>query len=52
LSAFVDTNVLVPHLTGDPAYMAAPATAFLAVADELLLTDLNLAETICVLESF
>ncbi|MFN0030298.1 MAG: PIN domain-containing protein [Acidimicrobiales bacterium] len=52
LSAFVDTNVLVRHLTGEPADMAARATAFLAAADELLLTDLILAETIYVLESY
>ena len=52
MSAFVDTNVLVRHLTGEPADMAARATAFLAAADELLLTDLILAETIYVLESF
>jgi predicted nucleic-acid-binding protein len=52
LSAFIDTNVLVRHLTGDPADMAARATAFLAEADELLLADLIVAETIYVLESF
>lgn len=52
MSAFVDTNVLVRHLTGDPADMAARATAFLAAATELLLADLILAETIFVLESF
>lgn len=52
MSAFVDTNVLVRHLTGDPADMAARATAFLSTADELLLADLIVAETIYVLESF
>ena len=52
MSAFVDTNILVRHLTGDPVDMAARATAFLAGAEELLLTDLILAETIYVLESF
>lgn len=52
MSAFVDTNVLFRHLTGDPADMAAGATAFLANADELLLADLIVAETIYVLESF
>jgi len=52
LSAFVDTNILVRHLTGDPVDMSARATAFLAGAEELLLTDLILAETIYVLESF
>jgi len=50
--AFVDTNILVRHLTGDPAPMAARATGFLASASGLLLTDLIVAETIYVLESF
>ena len=52
MSAFVDTYILIRHLTGDPADMAARATAFLAGADELLLADLIVAETIYVLESF
>jgi predicted nucleic-acid-binding protein len=52
VSAFVDTNVLVRHLTGEPADLAERATAFLATADELLLADLILAETVYVLESF
>jgi predicted nucleic-acid-binding protein len=52
LSAFVDTNIFVRHLTGEPAGMAARATAFLAKAEELLLADLILAETVYVLESF
>lgn len=52
MSAFVDTNILVRHLTGDPEPQAARATAFLASATELLLTDLITAETIYVLESF
>jgi len=47
MSAFVDTNVIVRHLTGD-----RPATTFLAGADELLLTDVIVAETVYVLESF
>jgi predicted nucleic acid-binding protein len=52
VSAFVDTNVLVRHLTGDPPEQAARATAFLAAADELLLADLVVAELVYVLESF
>jgi predicted nucleic acid-binding protein len=52
VSAFVDTNVLVRHLTGEPPAMAARATAYLREASELLLTDLILAETVYVLESF
>lgn len=52
MSAFVDTNILVRHLTGDPAEMAASATAYLAGESELLLADLIVAETVYVLESF
>jgi predicted nucleic acid-binding protein len=33
--AFVDTNVSVRHLTGDPPDLAARATALLASATEL-----------------
>jgi predicted nucleic acid-binding protein len=52
MTAFVDTNVLVRHLTGDPPFQAARATRYLAEADELLLPDLVLAEVAYVLESF
>ena len=52
MSAFIDTNVLVRHLTGDPPDMAARATAYLESENELLLTDLVAAETVYVLESF
>jgi predicted nucleic-acid-binding protein len=52
VSAFVDTNILARHLTGDPLDMAARATAYLASASELLLADLIVAETVYVLESF
>jgi predicted nucleic acid-binding protein len=52
VSAFVDTNILVRHLTGDPPELAARATAYLAAETELLLTDLIAAETVYVLESF
>jgi len=52
LSPFVDTNVLVRHLTGDPPEMAVRATAYLRRESELLLTDLVAAETVSVLESF
>ncbi|NOX29964.1 MAG: type II toxin-antitoxin system VapC family toxin [Actinobacteria bacterium] len=37
MSAFVDTNILVRHLTNDPPDMAKRATAFLGSTDELLL---------------
>ena len=52
MSAFIDTNIIVRHLTGDPADMAARATTFLESASGLLLTDLVLAEAVYVLESF
>lgn len=52
MTAFVDTNVLVCHLTGDPPDLAARAIAYLAAAAELLLPDLVVAETVYVLEPF
>jgi len=52
VTAFVDTNILVRHLTGDPPEMAARATAYLRSETGLLLTDLVAAETVYVLESF
>lgn len=52
MSAFLDTNVLVRHLTGVPEEMAARATAYLGSESELFLTDLVVAETVYVLESF
>lgn len=52
MTAFVDTNILVRHLTGDPPEMASRATRYLATANELLLTDLILAEVAYVLDTF
>lgn len=52
MTAFVDTNVLVRHLTGNPPSQAIKATRYLQRADELLLPDLILAEVAYVLESF
>ena len=52
VTAFVDANILVRHLTGDPPELAARATRYLGAADELLLPDLILAELAYVLESF
>jgi len=52
LSSFVDTNVLIRHLTGDPPELAARATTALAAAGELLLAELVVAECVYVLESF
>ncbi len=52
MTAFVDTNILIRHLTGDPPDMAARATRYLESAPQLLLADLIVAETVYVLESF
>lgn len=54
MNAFIDTNVIIRHLTGDPPDMARRATRFLAAAGarELHLADLVLAEVVYVLESF
>jgi len=52
VTAFVDTNILVRHLTGDPPAMAKRATDFLRSESELLLTDVIAAEMVYVLESF
>ncbi len=52
MTAFLDTNVLVRHLTGDPPARAAKATRALQTGEELLLADLILAELAYVLESF
>lgn len=51
MNAFVDTNVLIRHLTGDPPGQAAQATRLLSQADQLLLPDLIVAEAVYVLES-
>ena len=51
LKAFVDSNVLVRHLTGDPPDQAKRATALLRDAEELILVDLVVAEVVYVLES-
>lgn len=52
MRAYVDTNILVRHLTADPPDVAARATRFLAAGHDLLLADLIVAETVYVLESF
>ena len=52
MTALIDTNVLIRHLTGDPPAQAERATRYLAGADELLLPDLILAEVAYVLESY
>ena len=52
MRTFVDTGILIRHLTGDPPDLAARATRFLREAHELLLADLVVAEVVHVLESF
>jgi predicted nucleic acid-binding protein len=52
VTAFIDTNVLVRHLTGDPPDQAERATRYLASAGPLFLADLILAEVAYVLESY
>ncbi len=52
MTAFLDTNVLVRHITGEPPDQALQATRYLRQADQLLLPDLILAEVAYVLESF
>jgi predicted nucleic-acid-binding protein len=52
LIAYVDTNVLIRHLTGEPRGLSARATRILKSADRLILTDLVVAEAVYVLESF
>ena len=51
LNAFVDSNVLVRHLTGDPPDQARRSTEFLRGGETLILTDLVVAEVVYVLES-
>ena len=51
MRAFVDSNVLVRHLTGDPPSQAKRATGFLREAEELIVVDLVVAEVVYVLES-
>ncbi len=52
MTAFVDTHILIRHLTGDPPDMARRATEYLRTAERLFLADLIVAETVYVLESF
>ena len=51
MKAVLDTNVLVRHLTAEPPEQAARATAFLAGAEELLLSDIVAAELVYALET-
>ena len=51
VTAYLDTNVLVRHITGDPPDQAQRATAYLLQAENLLLPDLIVAEAAYVLAS-
>jgi len=51
LSAFIDSNVLVRHLTGDPPDQAQRATEVLRGGENLIVLDLVVAEVVYVLES-
>ncbi|GAB2545178.1 PIN domain-containing protein [Nocardia heshunensis] len=51
MTVFLDTNILIRHLTQDPPEMGRRATAFLAQSDSLQLPDMILAETVYVLQS-
>ena len=51
MRAFVDTNVIVRHLTQDPPDQGRRATALLFAADLLHLADVVVAETVYVLQS-
>jgi len=52
MRAFVDTNLLIRHFTGDPPAQAERATAFLGADHDLILPDMILAEMVYVLESY
>jgi len=51
LTAFLDTNVVIRHLTGEPPAQATRATAALDSGETLLLSDVVFAECVFVLES-
>jgi len=52
LTAFLDTNVLIRHLTDDPPEAAERATRLLEAGEPLILTDVIVAECVHVLESY
>ena len=52
LRAFVDTNILIRHLTGEPLEQARRVRAYFESDTELLLTDVVAAEVVYVLSSF
>ncbi len=52
MTAFVDTYIIIRHLAGDPREQAQRASRFLREAEELLLTDVIVAETVYGLEPY
>lgn len=52
MTAFIDSNVLIRHLTGDPPELAARAKERLTSGARWLLPDLIVAECVYVLESY
>ena len=50
MTAFIDTNVLIRHLIGEPVDQAEQATRTLSLRETLLLSDIVIAETIYVLQ--
>ncbi len=49
MTAFLDTNIVVRYLTGDPPNMARRAAKVIDTTNELLVTDVVLMETAYVL---
>ena len=52
MTTFVDTNVVVRLLTGEPPDMARRASEYMRQAEQLLLPDLIVAEVAYVLRSY
>ena len=52
MTAYVDTNVLIRHITGEPPAQAQRVSSYLRQAEGLRLEDLIVAEAAYVLESF
>ncbi|MBJ7458756.1 MAG: PIN domain-containing protein [Thermoleophilaceae bacterium] len=52
MTAYLDTNVLIRHLTGHPPKLARRSREILESEGPLILTDVIVAECVYVLESF
>ena len=51
MTAILDTNIVIRHLTGEPTGQAAAATELLASTEPLYLTEVTIAECAHVLRS-